>query len=541
MPNQEPKDFPFKIGADPEFNIILQSKRISARKLLTGLFKDSENASGVSMGYKIGSSGIIGWDGAEHTGELRPAPSNSPEKLVENINKLFKAFSKKTKMFEITTLSNRASAGGHIHLELDVNHKESKKLIDNNTSQRNAHKKISSFWLPLMMGEDSYNLRIRLKQGYGKINDSRVDTKGNNWTYEFRVPTAEWLTTPKIAKATLAYLGTVFYEIIYNPKQVAKCKDIVLKNDKQSNAIQELAISHYGALTQTITNKIKREIKNFTYYKHYKEEIDYILNPSRVLKDKNKVGFEILRGWGMEKIIVPTKRQIMSNKQVRNAAKDIDLDRMTDAVDMRYNNDTNVSDFVRAIKHRIIAYNWKLQNEYFFFGLRKGIKSYIVTDGNLSFLTGIETMKTKRDFDCIQDTFNRQLNREYGAGITAPNGDKKRYIFVGIPYDDRIKNNIKGLLELFYNIEKGVNKAKILKRNELKDTIRNGDAENFGEIYDIYNEQTENMDEEIEYSEDSYESTEAQRQVISEDIQDPNVTFKEEISRHINNTLSQDF
>ena len=55
-----------------------------------------------------------------------------------------------------------------------------------------------------MISENKTNLNLRIKQHYGELNDFRIDKHFNykdgtdGFTFEFRCPSAEWLTTPKI-------------------------------------------------------------------------------------------------------------------------------------------------------------------------------------------------------------------------------------------------------------------------------------------------------------------------------------------------------
>ncbi len=296
------------IGADPEFNILIKDRRVNASKLMPSLFsKDfkeekNEHSGNSVMGYLVEKAGAIGWDGCSSTGEIRPTPSKSPEVLVNNIGKLFQAFSDKAKMFTLLTSSNSAPVGGHIHFQVDES------LADKNDSGiirklENIHKKLISFYLPVLLGEDLMDFRTRMAMGknngsnYGQIDDFRVEFRDNQKkiaTYEFRVPSAEWLTTPEIAKATLAYLATVWNEIQNNPKNLAKSKEILFQSHKQSIAFQELALTRFLPLVQMLLVKIRRHIKTFEYYAHYQKEIDFILSPQRVLIAKRKAQFDIL-------------------------------------------------------------------------------------------------------------------------------------------------------------------------------------------------------------------------------------------------------
>ena len=97
---------------------MMKENRIPADRILQILFKKAESS---GQGYKIKNAGELGWDGHSITGELRPSPAYSPEKLVQNIGELFAALTNKSKLLEISTSSNAAPIGGHIHFELPEN------------------------------------------------------------------------------------------------------------------------------------------------------------------------------------------------------------------------------------------------------------------------------------------------------------------------------------------------------------------------------------------------------------------------------------
>jgi len=443
-----PKEFPFNMGADPEFNIIMQSKRISAKHLIKKMFKDKEDS---EMGKKL-SGGSLGWDGNEATAEIRPDPSKSPIKLAKNLGKMFKEFAKQTQLFKLTTLSNTAPVGGHIHIEIPQEG-ISQKIMDK------RHKIMASFYIPLFIGEDNINLRIRNKNGYGKITDHKEQGvgNGNTVTYEFRVPSAEWMTTERIAIATLAYLGTVWNEIINHPSNIKKAESILIKNNKQAEALHELSISNFVFLTQTMISKIKKHIKTFEYYPEYKKEIEFILNPAKVSAEKRKFDYDIISGWKLQKQITFNKREYLSEKTIKNAGKHINLDDYSQAVNVPYNDDEFVGDFVSKLKHRILVFNWKMKKQIFVFGLKQGVKEYIAIDKNWNIIKGKKVIKTHEDKDIITSIFQRMSERFFidNAGHTEPERRAgKNFILIGIPYEQRLERNYKPFLELVYNIEK---------------------------------------------------------------------------------------
>jgi hypothetical protein len=445
MPN---KNFPFKIGADPEFNIAFANKKVNAKYLISSLFNMSES-DGDGMGVKIKeknkSFGTLGWDGCHSTGEIRPDPSANPYTVVENLRKMFEVLASKCQTFNLSTLSNLSSVGGHIHLEL-------KKPGESTVSMEKIHKKIATFYLPLLLGEDALNIRLRINDGgYGMITDFRTNGK----TYEFRAPSAEWLTTPHIAASTLAYIATVYNEIINRPENIKKYSDIIIKNNQQAKALQELTTSNFIILTDIILKRIKKAIKTFEYYPLYKDEIDFILNPKLVFKEKQKANFEILKGWKLRTKNKITKSLLINKKILAKKINDINIDLISTAIDIKWNDDEGVGNFVSDLKHRIIAYGWNLKHGYIFYGLRNGVDGYVAENANHKWYTGQEMIKSLADYETITNIDDRIMGRYCIMNAVSSEEKRNNIIVIGIPYKDRIAKNSKKMIELIYNIEKG--------------------------------------------------------------------------------------
>lgn len=479
MPTQMKKEFPFRLGADPEFSILLKENRIPADKILQILFK-KEKISNSGEGYKIKNAGELGWDGHRITGEIRPSPAYSPQKLVENIGELFEAMTKKTQLLEMSTNSDKAPVGGHIHFELPKNLERQAAKI------QNIHKKMALFYIPIMIGEDLVNSKLRIKHGYGKLDDytTQQTPDGENYTYEFRCPNAEWITTPKIAQATIAYLATVFNEIIKHPKKIKNAKDIMIQNEKQITALQELALTRYTLITKSILSKTKKYIKTFEYYKAYKEEIDYIFTPQKILRDKEKVNFEITTGWKLVKNKTPNKKELMNEKRMKELAKKISVDEISEAISVPYNpDDSRCIDFSKALKDRIIAYSWKLKHNYFIFGLKKDVKNYIITNGNYEILNG-KDIKNGADLNIATDIINKMIFKyKTSTGKNSMKSEEsKNLILIGIPYEKRINLETKEFISIIHDIEN--NKEKIKTSEEIQKIEENV---NKGILTEIYN------------------------------------------------------
>ena len=484
MPTQKDKKFPFHLGADPEFSVILGENRIPADRILRILFKEKQ-VSNTEEGYKINRAGELGWDGHHITGELRPAPEYTPQKLTENIGELLKAFTDKSQLLELSTNSDKAPVGGHLHFEI------SPELAGNQAKLRILHKKMALFYIPIMIGEDLVNSRLRIKNGYGKLKDfhSQPTPDGIHYTYEFRCPNAEWLTTPKIAKATIAYFATIFNEIINHPENIKKIKNVMIQNESQIQALQELALTRYVSLTESILHKVKKHIKTFEYYESYKEEISYIFTPQKILRDKEKVNFEITNGWKLVKNKTPNKKDLMNEKKMKSLAEKTSIDEIAGAISIPYNpDDSKCADFSKALKDRIIAYNWKLKYNYFIFGLRKGIKNYIITNGDYKILEG-KDIKNNKDIETMETIITKMIGKYKTATnkYSMKKEELQNIIFIGIPYKNRIDLKTKEFISTIHEIE---NRRKTpIERKELLKIINNKSE---GILFNVYNKSQPN-------------------------------------------------
>lgn len=449
----EIREFPFRIGADPEFNIQMYEYQVHASKLLQKLFHGGEHQLQGS-GYKIGDAGNLGWDGHDATAEIRPNPSNSPQQVVDNIGKMFKAIADKTKLFKLSTLSDKSSVGGHVHLELPV-------AFQNDSKLSVIHKKMGSFFIPLMLGENHINIRLRNKQSYGYLTDYRKEGRADgSVTYEFRAPTAEWLTTPKIALATLAYLATVYNEIINHPASITAMKNIIFRSDKQGKALQELATSNFALLMEVVGDKIKKNIKKFEFYEAYKEEINYILDAKQVLKDKEKCDYDIMRGWELVNKKEPSKKDLLSKTKTNAIMSKMDADAILNLVNVQFNEDMNVAVFANALKQRIVAFNWVPKHNFFLFGMRKGIKDIIAINKKQEIIKGAEQLKTAEDQDVIRLLYSKMSQKLYSRidiSKVQQKNHQESQVLIGLPYEMRSKGDVRKFLETIIDIEKGRN------------------------------------------------------------------------------------
>ena len=489
------REFKFTMGADPEFNFISpQNGRGEAQNAMRTFFPKNPKWEETGNGFKlVGKNvGSIGWDGASATGEVRPAPVKDPKEMVNNLKELFSETAKTIPLLEMSTLSFYAPVGGHIHFGI------TKEIKAKSGAIVAIHKKLSSFYLPIMLSENKLSLQIRIRNNYGKITDHHKDncfrdpaTGVDAYTYEFRTPSAEWLTTPKIAEATIAYLGVVYNEIINNPKNFKKCSDIVYKTDRQGEALQMLAMTEYESLSVLIFEKIKKYIKTFEGYKEYKKEIDYILNPAKVLADKKAVQYNISKGWGLTEKDTISKKFLVSDVLYKVKSENVDLDTVGKMTQMTYNTDVNVELFAKELANRCAVYGWKLKHNYFFYGLRKGMDKFLVANTGQEILMGAEEIVTAGDRSTIKTLLTRMRDRfannfqmgnqqqiDYGTGEVM-NADKKN-IMVGIPYKLRMAKKTKTFLEIIHDIENGAYELKHL--DKVPQNLNDG-----GKLYDLFN------------------------------------------------------
>jgi hypothetical protein len=494
------KKFNFKLGSDPEFSFVLQNRRVNACELIQNINKHIEGFTNTQGGYKC-KGGILGWDGCNATAEFRPSPSNSITEITKNIKELITKTAETFPVFDLLVLSTFAPVGGHIHFQIPEEYHLNKKKI------QILHKKISSFYLPILISENKINLRLRsASSNYGSLTDYHDDNQygpqsDREYTYEFRTPSAEWLLTEKLCRATFAYLGTVYHEIMNNPRNFAKYMNLVFKSNEQANALHQLTISNYIGITQGIFEQIKKAVKTFEFYPQFKPEIEYILSPNKVIKDKKKTNYNLVEGWNIRKTTKtkqPTMKEIINEKKFLEKAKTINLDRMAKLMNISYNDDVNVDFFVKTLTERAMAFNWKIKNNYFLFGMKKGISDTIIFNEKKELLLGQNTIQTTSDklaiiklMDRIFSKFGKITNKNINPNTGEI--ERTKTIVIGLPYETRIKKNTKEFLEFVYKLEADKLKPETVtscNKNLIEDDFK-CDSEK-GKLYKyVYNVRTE--------------------------------------------------
>lgn len=446
----------FTIGADPEISFLYGNKRIHA-----GQFLEKTNSQQNNTIYL--PEGQIGVDGCSSTGELRPLHSDDPLQLADNIKELITELAKKANILDLDTTNFYAPIGGHVHFSMcsentwcSMSSNERVKLINRYV------KMLATFQMPLIASYNKTSEALRQRK-YGDILDVKTENRKDIRVLEYRSPNAEWLTTEKICRSTLAYYAVVYNEIHNNYiKMDKKCKKIMAKNQNQFSALQDLLIADYASISKNILQETKQIIKTFELYQEYKKEVDYILDFKAVYKDKEAAEFNISKGWGLTTNVLMSKKSMFNTKEIENRIKDKNLDALANFLNIAYNKDHNCQGFANSIAKRAIAYNWRMKNYYFIYGLRKGLNDYIVSDKNNEVYTEIKQITGSNDILSLNNLLKKVLtkfsfaieleNRRNSLDITEYKQNK--IYMIGIPYEDRDKMNTKTFLNLILKLEK---------------------------------------------------------------------------------------
>lgn len=473
------REFAFKLGADPEFLLFYGKRKAPANKTMEAFLAKTQLETNEKLkGYKIPNAGILGWDGHAATGEIRPDASKSPEKVAENIGTIFTKLNEVMPFMEITTLSIGEPIGGHIHLEIPT----AKQTAFTDTKFKQTLSKImASFIMPILASEHRLCSASRYTSTYGKAGDLRIGNIENHpgvMTCEVRGMSAEWTVSKKISTATLAYLGVVWHQILKEGKAINK-NPILFRNQTQVSAIQEMLLSDYRPIINTVIDGIRDVVKTFEMYPMFKEEVDFLLNTAAVRKEKEENGWNINSGWNFRKDKNITKKDVLATKKISKVLKKINYENMRGDFSLAYNNDYNVGIFTDTIAERIAALGWVLENEYFFFGLKKGDEGYAVANVAED---KYYVMPKNRDRKKVKEALERMRERFMDYRGTAIRidpktgktvGGKRECILVGIPYEDRVEKDTKKFISLIWDLEKQV--IKPMKFEELSVIVEKND------------------------------------------------------------------
>jgi hypothetical protein len=438
----------FKIGADPEFSILRNGQRLHAQQTIRNLFCKELDAARSNVLQTKG--GEFGYDGCAATGELRPKPALEPKKVTENIRACFEAFLTKGSFLDLSTLSLWAPIGGHIHLELPEGERER-----SHDEMAAPHKKLMSFYLPILLSEQKTDLRIR-GQNYGKLSD--YHTGEGKPTLEVRSPSAEWLTSERITRATLSYMSCVWHEIWEHPENLDK--KILFKTGKQQAAIQELADSNFLSLTRGLLRAIGKNVRSFELYPQFKEDIEFILRPDRVLAEKKKYNFSIKDGWGFD-----TQKVKLNKRHFLKTPKNVDGKNLN--LGLNHNDDLNTGSLVDEVAARVMG-GLNLKYQYFFYGLKEDVPGHLISSNEAIFKAPQAT--SPEELERIQTTGRRmwekamdmldvkgvlKLDFKHSKVIQEP----VQVFAIGVPFAERKSKKFKPTLNLIWELEKNRLKA----------------------------------------------------------------------------------
>ena len=223
-----------------------------------------------------------------------------------------------------------------------------------------------------------------------------------------------------------------------------------------------MVVTEYSLLSKTMLKELRKAIRSFEFYPTFKDEIEYVLTPARVLADKEKAEYNIKKGWGLEEDTkIPTRRELHSKKQTIERLQEINVDSMLNLVQIPLNQaDTNVNLFAQELKKIILAWGWNLRNVYHLFGLKNGVpgygivdftgKPYKLPDG----MSAFSFCKTTADTDVLSRTFTRMKEKLGAMRGQAP--DPAKHFLIGLNYADRIKEDSTKFLDIIHGLEKGL-------------------------------------------------------------------------------------
>lgn len=166
--NISKKQVKVTLGTDPEFELVADS----------GEILNCSDDGIIDRVLMPNGQGRIGKDGSGAQREIRPEPSDTPEGLVANIDKLIDAATDE----KWSLRGERFSLGGHIHIG----------GIEESIDYINI---LDYFLEPL----SEFNSNARKNSRYGKPGDWRPQPYG----VEYRTPPPAWLATKRLAVVTL--------------------------------------------------------------------------------------------------------------------------------------------------------------------------------------------------------------------------------------------------------------------------------------------------------------------------------------------------
>ena len=451
------QSFKFLMGADPEFTITFRGEKVDANTIETILFKSTRNQI---------PEGEVGCDGCSSTGEIRPNAANNLNDIVKNVGACLKKMaSALPEGFDMTTISMYSPIGGHIHLNMPYGYEHLQKYI----------KILPALCFPIFIGENNISNAMRIASGYGSMVDHRdqgvwEDSKGKYSRFEMRGPSAEWLTSEKICRGVLAYVEMVNEELVENPKIYDMAKELMVKNSQDEGLLSSIYLNKNKLFVPVVMNKISKIVKKFKRYKDFKEEVDFILDYKKVLAEKKKCEYSIIKGWKFKQ---PKK---ISDEHIK---------KLNGLISIAYNADINMDKFAESLGTEILLNNWH-KNQYMIFGVKdieqflpfiydKGKIKFIEVKGYESFIKDkeslvIATNKAIRMGERFTSNSEIEKNYIWNKEKTKMKVEDKTRIIIGIPRKIREKSRFDSLNKFIKAIE--AKSFKEVKIEELKSSAK---------------------------------------------------------------------
>ena len=438
------KTFDFKLGSDPELQLLRQGVAVSAETAITCMFQPDHRRNG--MGYEIEGAGVVGWDGASTPAELRPNPTNDPAEATQFIGTLLAEMHQKLPGVDITTLSLNCRVGGHIQVDFP------NKYLKNDKVKNRIDLLMATFVLPLFCSDHSMSSNYRRDTTYGDADDFRTEERDQEThlhTFEIRGPSAEWLVSPKMTMSTLSYIGVVWTEVLKNHEHLIKHRD-VFKTSAQISGVQEAVLSGYRPVQEAVMRRIHRLVRTFERYPDFKNEIDFILCPRRVVAHKQTLKWLPKNGWRLGEQKQPSKRKILS--PLADVLLPVGNPEFVDRTyGVPYNDDLNVKALMQLLARRTYALNLELKHQYFFFGLKKGMDAHLIAatesvggKQTVQLLQKPSSLSYKDALKTAKKMSERVLGRNSSVGAQRFDARTARLvpithqsILIGIPYEER--------------------------------------------------------------------------------------------------------
>lgn len=459
-----PYVFPFTLGADPEFTVMSGTRPLRANEMLKTFIKDAESATTDGFNFPTGN---IGWDGHNATGEVRPKPGD-PSEVAGNIGSLYREALSRMPFVSFTTLTVAHPTGGHIHLSIP---KELNNMASSQTPKFKAMQRaLASFILLILIGENKLSSEARrISSSYGNLMDFRVEPKFQHedgtpgYTLEVRGLNAEWTTSRDIAVGTLAFMAIAWDSVLKGGTFLSPIADILFKTKQQAEDSVTPFLANFMNLQRMHIAKMRRFVRSHPAYQDYKNELELILSPDRVMAEKRAFHFDISEGWGIGINSKDIKvKDFMKDKEINEMTNKFPEDVIRRVSQFSWNEDLNVQFFATALAKRCVSLGWKPQHEYFLFGMKKGLDAIVIRNEQGQFIAGQEILKTQTDMQHLQSKFDRLVPKAapaYGSVLNSRSGElasatDMQRVMVGIPYGMRQAGDTKELLRLILKFEK---------------------------------------------------------------------------------------